>query len=94
MAVELKLIAIYLAVSEACRDIRSGRRSDNASDYGPSMDLGSRRIRPDVGAVARAPSGKRIASESGRGKVNDHPATGSGILSGHHAIVLLDESEN
>ena len=29
-----------------------------------------------------------------KGKTNDHPAAGSGSLSGHHAIVFLDESEN
>jgi len=38
--------------------------------------------------------GKRIAFRVGERKANDHPAAGTGSLSGHHAIVLLGESEN
>jgi len=33
-------------------------------------------------------------SGSAREKANDHPAAGTGCLSGYHAIVLLGESKN
>ena len=53
-----------------------------------------RRVGPDVGAVAGVLLGKGSHSVLAKGKANDHPAAGSGSFSGHHAIVLLDESKN
>src|SRR4051794_17117409 len=48
----------------------------------------------DVGAVTGTLLEKGSRSGLARGKPNDHPAAGSGSLSGHHAIVLLGESKN
>jgi hypothetical protein len=48
----------------------------------------------DVGAVTGTFLEKGPHSGLANGKANDHPAAGSGSLSGHHAIVFLDESKN